>query len=252
MYCNLLVQYSVIGIRPSKRTYHTQKNSLQSSTNKQKQRACARSGNTKRHKRNKRNMNAIRSSARLWKTPGQTACPKGLRERAHATKATRATRAAGKEKRILVPGANYTDKSREEAKKPAQAGEEWQDGRPTRAIASALLKVEGCTLEHKALYEAVDRSGLLRSHRHFKQCLKMMRLSRRACVRSIGLARVGDSRPQFTVSLTRKGRTIYEFQRDHWQPGGWKPVTDSDGILADRSPAPPEAPSRPPGLSDAL
>lgn len=79
---------------------------------------------------------------------------------------------------------------------------------PTRAIAAVLLK-EGGPVRHEELYERSAEYGLFNSRRHFKHCLKMMKLQKRVQNICLGPSYPGSSRNAFSVTLTKRGQTVY-------------------------------------------
>lgn len=102
----------------------------------------------------------------------------------------------------------------------AQAGKEemrpaWVEDMPTRMIACKLLDRDRLMAGHKELYDEVNATGMLKSRRHFKHCLKLMRISQRIQVICQGPARVGSSRRIFAVKLTKRGQVIYSWHRNH-------------------------------------
>lgn len=79
---------------------------------------------------------------------------------------------------------------------------------PTRAIAAVLLK-DGAPVKHDELYERSAEYGLFNSKRHFKHCLKMMKLQKRVQSICLGPSYPGSSRNAFSVTLTKRGQTVY-------------------------------------------
>lgn len=114
----------------------------------------------------------------------------------------------------------------------------WVRNLPTRAIANVLLESDSYMASHDALYHAVDKTGLLRSRRHFKHCLRMMSDQKRVKVFCIGPEKVGSAKLKFSVKLTSRGRTIYGFYR--------RGTLGSLGKVEER------AEGEQPGLKDAL
>lgn len=80
---------------------------------------------------------------------------------------------------------------------------------PTRVIASVLLKEEREMMDHGALFDEVEKSGLLRSRRHFKHCLRMLKDQKRVLIICNGLEKVGSPKRKFSVKLTQRGSVIY-------------------------------------------
>lgn len=90
----------------------------------------------------------------------------------------------------------------------------WIQDLPTRAIADSLLGKEQYLFSHEKLYEEVNESGLFRSHRHFKHCLKMMRTQNRVKIVCNGPERIASAKLAFSVKLTAKGRSVYRYYRE--------------------------------------
>lgn len=80
---------------------------------------------------------------------------------------------------------------------------------PTRVIADVLLRAGPKPIAHEVLYQEADKSGLMRSHRHFKHCLRMMKDQNRVKVICLGPEKVGSAKRKFAVGLTRKGTILY-------------------------------------------
>ncbi|PXF41637.1 hypothetical protein BWQ96_08648 [Gracilariopsis chorda] len=103
----------------------------------------------------------------------------------------------------------------------------WVRNMPTRAIAHFLMGYESRLAPHDELFDKVNASGLMRSKRHFKHCLKMMRLQKRVDVVCLGPQRVGSSTRKFAVKLTSRGNAVYRYYRncERWQVehGGERP-----------------------------
>lgn len=85
----------------------------------------------------------------------------------------------------------------------------WICNMPTRAIASVLLKQEKEMMDHADLFEEAEKSGLMRSRRHFKHCLRMMKNQKRICIICNGPEKVGSAKLKFSVKLTQRGSSIY-------------------------------------------
>lgn len=85
----------------------------------------------------------------------------------------------------------------------------WISNMPTRAIASVLLQQDRNIMEHDALYSAVEKSGLMRSRRHFKHCLRMLKDQKRVAVICTGPESPGSAKRKFAVKLTRRGNAVY-------------------------------------------
>lgn len=79
---------------------------------------------------------------------------------------------------------------------------------PTRAIAAVLLRAKAA-VPHEELFERANEYSLFHSKRHFKHCLKMMKLQKRVRVICNGPQYPGASRLAFSIELTRRGGTIY-------------------------------------------
>ncbi|CAN8072771.1 unnamed protein product [Agarophyton chilense] len=122
---------------------------------------------------------------------------------------------------------------------------------PTRAIAHALMQRESHVAPHDELFREVQHTGLMRSHRHFKHCLKMMRLQKRVLVQCTGLLRVGASQRTFVVKLTRRGHAVYRFYRDCEQWAAAKATTTTTTATTPSTPSTPTTPTTR-GLRDAL
>lgn len=99
--------------------------------------------------------------------------------------------------------------------------EAWVNGMPTRLIAQVLLCKSRCMADHRELFEEISTSGMFKSRRHFKHCLKLMKLSKRLDIICLGPEKVGKSRRKFAVKLTARGERIYTCYR-RW-PGPTKP-----------------------------
>lgn len=165
---------------------------------------------------------------------------------------------------------------------PPEKQEGWVRGKPTRAIASKLLDMPDHMAESHALYTQVAPSGLFRSRRHFKQCVKILRAMDRVDMvchgplqtsaptsgSSLNVAKVPPTRPRrsrkvklhFSIALTGKGRHVYSYYRrvtDRYGQENADPSTDDRSSISASSPSPvadskiPSATSSP-GLSDAL
>lgn len=112
----------------------------------------------------------------------------------------------------------------------------WVRNMPTRAIAHFLMRYDSHLAPHDELFNKVNDSGLMKSKRHFKHCLKMMRLQKRVDIVCLGPQRVGSSKLKFAVKLTKRGNAVFSYYRSREsetrQRGGEYP--------------------KPPGLTDAL
>lgn len=86
-------------------------------------------------------------------------------------------------------------------------------GMPTRMIAHVLLQRERPVMEHSDLFQEANASGMFRSHRHFKHCLKMMKHQKRVHIVCLGPERVGSPNRRFAVSLTKRGVHAYSWYR---------------------------------------
>lgn len=162
---------------------------------------------------------------------------------------------------------------------PPEEQEPWVDGKPTRAIASKLLDMPDYMAESHALYARVFPSGLFRSRRHFKRCVKILRAMNRvdmvchghladtasttptseAAVISTRSKRHQNAKLQFSIALTDKGTRVYSSLRRKTGDvarEGTDPLHDKPS--ASSSPSPPIVDSKPPGttsssgLADAL
>lgn len=89
----------------------------------------------------------------------------------------------------------------------------WIRGMPTRAIAAALLDAKHNTLTHEELFKVASESDLIRSRRHFKQCLRLLKDQKRTASFSLGPERVGSANIKFAVRLTLRGEKIYSKYR---------------------------------------
>lgn len=89
----------------------------------------------------------------------------------------------------------------------------WIREMPTRAIAAALLEAERHTLTHEELFKAASESDLIRSRRHFKHCLRLLKDQKRAVSFSLGPERIGSANIKFAVRLTPRGAKIYSKYR---------------------------------------
>lgn len=85
----------------------------------------------------------------------------------------------------------------------------WVKGMPTRTIAQVLLRQENEMMDHLVLYEETNKLGLLRSRRHFKHCLRMLKDQKRVAVICNGPVHPGSAKRAFKVKLTRRGSRIY-------------------------------------------
>lgn len=123
---------------------------------------------------------------------------------------------------------------------PDQEG--WVHGKPTRAIASKLLDMPEYMADSHMLYSNVQPSGLFRSRRHFKQCVKILRSMGRVTMICHGQTNATDVRTplishssksrsrsqapsrsrsrksakqvlRFSIGLTPRGRRVYSFYR---------------------------------------
>lgn len=103
---------------------------------------------------------------------------------------------------------------------------------PSRAIAAVLLRAPG-PVAHDELYSSAAEYGLLKSRRHFKHVLKLMKGMKRLEVICLGPERPGSAKRAFSVKLTRRGQTIYTRYLDEDGAGG-------------------QGEERAPGLQDAL
>lgn len=85
----------------------------------------------------------------------------------------------------------------------------WVHNMPTRQIANVLLQQDRQMMDYDLLYGAVEQSGLFRSKRHFKHCLRMLKQQNRVQVICRGPEKAGSAKRLFSVKLTRRGCTIY-------------------------------------------
>lgn len=69
-------------------------------------------------------------------------------------------------------------------------------------------------MDYDKLYGELEPSGLFRSKRHFKHCLRMLRTQQRVAMVCKGPERAGSARRSFAVKLTRRGSSIYSRYRD--------------------------------------
>lgn len=99
----------------------------------------------------------------------------------------------------------------------------WVCNMPTRSIAQVLLRQDNLIMDHGALYQETDRLGLLRSHRHFKHCLRMLKIQKRVLIVCKGPEKPGSAKRAFSVKLTRRGQRIYQYY------SGMPDKTDKDG-----------------------
>lgn len=96
----------------------------------------------------------------------------------------------------------------------------WVREMPTRQIAHVLLQQERNIMGHDTLFSEVEKSGLFRSRRHFKHCLRMLKDQKRARVICQGPERAGSAKRLFAVQLTRRGATIYHrYSKDEGKGG---------------------------------
>ena len=105
----------------------------------------------------------------------------------------------------------------------------WVEGMPTRAIADALLSKENYLAPHDALYDEVNQTGVLRSHRHFKHCLKMLKEQNRVRVICLGPEKVASNKRKFSVKLTSRGRSTYSFFKSCYKENAEEPK-DAEGL----------------------
>lgn len=91
--------------------------------------------------------------------------------------------------------------------------ERWVNGMPSRLIAQLLLGKSRHMADHKELFEETSSTGLFKSRRHFKHCLKLMKCSKRVDIICLGPERVGSSHRKFSVKLTTRGARIYSSYR---------------------------------------
>ena len=89
----------------------------------------------------------------------------------------------------------------------------WIREMPTRAIAAVLLDAKQYTLTHDELFKAANESDLIRSRRHFKHCLRLLKDQKRILSFSLGPERIGSANIKFAVKLTPKGAKIYSQYR---------------------------------------
>lgn len=156
---------------------------------------------------------------------------------------------------------------------PPEEQEPWVDGKPTRAIASKLLDMPDYMAESHALYAQVIPSGLFRSRRHFKQCVKILRAMNRvdmvchgplaapasttpssgATVISTRSKRYRKVKLQFSIALTDKGTRVYSSLRRKTGDGAHESTDPSlhDKSSASSSPSPPIVDTKPPGTSSS-
>lgn len=66
-------------------------------------------------------------------------------------------------------------------------------------------------MDHMALYEDADKLGLMRSRRHFKHCLRMLKDQKRVQIICKGPVKPGSAKRAFAVKLTRRGERIYQY-----------------------------------------
>lgn len=119
------------------------------------------------------------------------------------------------------------------------APDAWTSGQPTRYIAHKLLDRDRAMCGLRELYEEVMDSGMFRSKRHFKQCLKMMKCKNRVQIICLGPVAIGSPNLKFAVKLTGKGQRTYLFYRNHYRARvAVEGEGDNDG--------------KPSGLTDAL
>lgn len=157
--------------------------------------------------------------------------------------------------------------------------EAWVEGKPTRAIASKLLDMPDHMAESHALYAKVNRSGLFRSRRHFKHCVKLMRSMKRVDMVCHGSSvpestsvfpsesgavslnrskRYQKEKLQFSIALTGRGRRVYSRLRrisdrndqENTDPGSNADAASTTSFPSSADSKPSPNPSS--GLSDAL
>lgn len=99
--------------------------------------------------------------------------------------------------------------AKEVAQEAIQRAPLWVRGMPTRQIANVLLQQERHMMDYELLYGEVEKSGLFRSKRHFKHCLRMLKGQDRVQVICRGPEKAGSAKRLFSVKLTRRGGNIY-------------------------------------------
>lgn len=121
------------------------------------------------------------------------------------------TASAGTAAKAASSVAGAAPQAAKQAIEQAAVNLKWIRGMPTRAIADALMKRENRMAPHEELYNEINKTGILRSRRHFKHCLRMLRTQRRVDVICQGPDRVGSNRLKFAVKLTRRGDSVYSY-----------------------------------------
>lgn len=104
----------------------------------------------------------------------------------------------------------------------------WTIGQPTRMIAHKLLEKEKFTCGLLELWEEVEETGMFKSKRHFKHCLKLLKSRQRVDVMCIGPERVGSAKLKFSARLTRRGARTYLWFRQSYRNRIAKKLADAN------------------------
>lgn len=104
----------------------------------------------------------------------------------------------------------------------------WTIGQPTRMIVHKLLEKEKFTHGLRELWEEVEQTGMFKSKRHFKHCLKILKSRQRVDVICLGPQRVGSAKLKFSARLTRRGARTYLWFRQSYRNQLAKKLADAN------------------------
>lgn len=106
--------------------------------------------------------------------------------------------------------------------------EAWTIGQPTRMIAHKLLEKEKFACGLRELWEEAEQTGMFKSKRHFKHCLKLLKSRQRVDVTCLGPERVGSAKLKFSARLTRRGARTYLWFRQSYRNQLAKKLADAN------------------------
>lgn len=97
----------------------------------------------------------------------------------------------------------------------------------------------------RELYDELIDTGMFRSKRHFKHCLKLMKSKNRVQIVCQGPTEIGSPNLKFAVKLTGKGQRTYLFFRNSYR-------NKAARLAAEQASGEGAASTKPAGLTDAL